>query len=67
MTNDLQYKVSATKRGKTTESEPMTLDQAVIAGHAVAPSCKVVTILKEDDGSGHPDNKGKWFLHRIVK
>ncbi len=28
---------------------------------------RTITILKENDGSDHPDNKGKWFLETIVK
>ncbi len=52
---------------KRFESEPGTMWEAHEKAQAVLPVSKAVTILKEDDGSGHPDNKGKWFLFQIVK
>jgi len=29
--------------------------------------CKTLSILRDSEGSDHPDNAGKWFLERIVK
>jgi hypothetical protein len=65
----MRYQVNVTKRGKTTVSEPMesygaalTMAQAAAKGGA-----KVVTITRDDEGADHPDNAGKFFLHRIIK
>jgi hypothetical protein len=63
-----QYKaVGYYKRtGKTVEScisdnPNVGLDSATIR------KCKVVVVLRDSQGEDHPDNAGKFFLHRIVK
>jgi hypothetical protein len=45
----------------------MTSQEAHDKAEEVLPISKVVTILQEDDGTGHPDNKGNWYLFKIVK
>ena len=68
MPTSRKYKVSWSKNGSISarqESEPMTkLSQArqVAAGKVL--NNKSVTILKEDE---YQINKGKFFLHLIVK
>lgn len=44
-----------------TFSEALQLALPKRAGH------KVVTILKDQEGTDHPDNAGKFFLNHIVK
>lgn len=34
---------------------------------ALVKKYPVVTILRDSEGEDHPDNAGKFFLHRIVK
>jgi hypothetical protein len=54
-----RYKVKVTRKGKTGESAPMLLGDARELGRREAPTAKVVTILRED--------QGRWFLHQIIK
>lgn len=64
----MNYKVVyRVRRQKARETEPVSLTAAEVFAAKVAPECVVVTILKENDGSDHPANKGKYFLHQIVK
>lgn len=55
--------------GEERSGNKTTLDGAIIEGKAAAKDAKVkvVIILKEDTGEKWPENKGKWFLHRILK
>jgi hypothetical protein len=66
--NNARYKVVSVRGKVRNESEPIVgLGAALQAANAVKRGNRVVTILKENDGSDHPANKGKWFLDRIVK
>lgn len=55
------------RSGECLESTPGTLQQAEAFAHEHLAKAKVVTILRDSGGEDHPDNAGKFFLHRIVK
>jgi hypothetical protein len=64
----MAYKVAYKTRGKRFETDAYsTRGQADAAAVEIAKTATVVTILKGSDGADHPDNKGKYFLDRIVK
>lgn len=64
MTN---YKISWRKRGKSFESAPMPMSEAFAKANEVDAESSAVVISKESDGSDHPDNRGKFYLYRIIK
>ena len=66
----MKYKVySLSKTGLEQESTlPLvSLDYALAEAEALKAKSKVVTILRDQEGSDHPDNAGKYFLYLIVK
>jgi hypothetical protein len=66
------FKISSIKIGapstlaSAVESDPMTLQQALALGETLKPTCRRVMLLAEHD-DGVPENKGKFFLHQILK
>jgi hypothetical protein len=65
------YRASWSKDGsiaKSSQGQPSErIESAFADAHEAAKSNKSVTILKDDRGEFHPDNAGKFFLHRIIK
>ena len=50
-------------------TDPCTLNEAETEAHKMLRSgyYATITILRDSEGEDHPDNKGKFFLHRIIK
>ena len=38
-----------------------------LAASHIPASAKVATVLRDSQGTDHPDNAGKFFLHRIIR
>jgi hypothetical protein len=66
----MKFKVRRTWRNITYDSPPVS---ELSAAMAMAVKwldefrCKTLTIVRDSEGADHPDNAGRWFLHRIVK
>jgi hypothetical protein len=67
-----QYRINAyaNRTGKLTETKPSRSRSAALAeGLAMkaAGKHKVITLLRDSEGTDHPANAGKFFLDQIIK
>lgn len=67
----MKYQVQATDKrtGKTLTTDEPTIERAESAAwtRLQEKRYKTIVILQDQEGADHPDNAGKYFLHRIVK
>jgi len=70
-----RYRAASTKRGRHSStdrwrySEPTdNQEQAAADAHKhVSDGATFACIERDSGGTDHPDNAGKWFLHRYIK
>lgn len=54
-------------QGETSQRLESAVADANHVARAPGRSAKSVTILRDDRGTDHPDNAGKFFLFKIIK
>jgi len=64
-----KFKAKWTINGRTFESSlPHNTEASAIAdAQQYFPGSKVVVIVRDSEGEDHPENAGKYFLHKILK
>jgi hypothetical protein len=65
--NMAKFKVVWTQRGITYDSPVYDSFPSIDKILALAGRAKTITVLRDPEGEGHPNNAGKFFLDRIIK
>lgn len=65
MAKGYKTKTGTVQEGNIYDKYPIALSEAMDMYRS--KQYKVIVILSDSEGADHPDNAGKFFLHRIIK
>jgi hypothetical protein len=61
------FRASWTVRGKRGSVKGPIEPTAGLAAKHIPDKAMTATVLRDSQGADHPENAGKFFLHRIIK